>query len=128
VNRVDSRKRSRGEERHAPARPRRHQPAQLPLHGQAQAGHQLSIAGIGCQLREEGISGDDGSGQVSSPALLVGSTALFVLAISIYDRRTRGRLHPVTLWGGLALLLSFPGRAALAKTGLWLSAAAWLIH
>lgn len=65
---------------------------------------------------------------VFDPALLVGSTALFVLAIAIYDRRTRGRLHPVTLWGGLALLLSFPGRAALAKTGLWLSAAAWLVH
>lgn len=65
---------------------------------------------------------------VFHPALPLGTTALFVLAIVIYDRRSRGRVHPVTLWGGLALLLSFPGRVALAKTDLWLSAAAWLIR
>jgi hypothetical protein len=65
---------------------------------------------------------------VFHPALLFGSTALFVVAIAIYDRRSRGRVHPVTLWGGLTLILSFPGRVALAKTHLWLSAAAWLIR
>ena len=65
---------------------------------------------------------------VFHPALLLGSTAFFVLAIGIHDRRSRGRVHPVTLWGGLALMLSFPGRVALSRTDLWLNVAAWLIR
>ena len=56
------------------------------------------------------------------------ATGLFVLTIVIYDRRTLGRVHPVTLWGGLALMLSFPARLALGKTDLWLTFAAWLIR
>lgn len=62
------------------------------------------------------------------PALFFGAVGFFVLAIVIYDRRTRGRVHPVTLCGGLALMLSFPARLALGKTDLWLSFAAWLIR
>ncbi len=31
-------------------------------------------------------------------------------------------------WGGLALMLSFPGRMAMGKTDLWLSFAAWLVR
>lgn len=65
---------------------------------------------------------------VFHPALLFGSTAGFVLAIAIYDRRNRRRVHPVTLWGGLMLMLSFPGRVALARTDLWLTVSAWLIR
>ena len=61
-------------------------------------------------------------------ALLFSAPGLFVLAIVIYDRRRRGRVHPVTLWGGLALMLSFPIRLALGKTDLWLTFAAWLIR
>ena len=64
----------------------------------------------------------------ANPALFFGSTGLFVVAIVMYDRRTRGRVHPVTLWGGLALMLSFPARLALGKTDLWLGFAAWLIR
>ena len=62
------------------------------------------------------------------PALALGGTALFVSAMVVHDWRSRRRVHGVTLWAGLALLLSFPGRMALAKTELWLSAAAWLIR
>jgi hypothetical protein len=65
---------------------------------------------------------------VANPALFFGSIGLFVLAIVIYDRRTLGRVHPVTLWGGLALMLSFPARLALGKTDLWLTFAAWMIR
>jgi hypothetical protein len=65
---------------------------------------------------------------VFHPALPLGSTALFVLAIVIYDRRSRGRVHGVTLWAGLALMVSFPARLVLAKTDLWLGIAAWLIQ
>ena len=35
----------------------------------------------------------------ATPALFFGAIGFFVLAIVIYDRRTRGRVHPVTLWG-----------------------------
>lgn len=65
---------------------------------------------------------------VANPALFFGATGLFVLATVIYDRRSRGRVHPVTLWGGLVVMLSFPGRLALGKTDLWLNFAAWLIR
>lgn len=65
---------------------------------------------------------------IANPALFFGATGLFVLAIVIYDRRRLGRVHPVTLWGGLALMLSFPARLALGKTDLWLGFAAWLIR
>lgn len=65
---------------------------------------------------------------VFHPALPLASTALLVLAMAIYDRRSRGRIHPVTLWAGLALLLSFPARLALAKTDLWHMVATWVIH
>jgi len=63
---------------------------------------------------------------VFHPTLLLGGTALFVLAMAIYDRRSRGRLHPVTLWAGLTLILSFPTRLALADTALWQAVATWL--
>jgi hypothetical protein len=62
------------------------------------------------------------------PALFFGAVGFFVLAIVIYDRRRLGRVHAVTLWGGLALMLSFPARLALGKTDLWLGFAAWLIR
>src|SRR5687767_2319744 len=50
---------------------------------------------------------------VFHPAVLLGSSALFVVAMGIHDRRVLKRVHPVTLWGGWALMLSFPGRVAL---------------
>ena len=64
---------------------------------------------------------------VFHPALFFGSIAVFVLGMAIHDRRSAGHVHPATLWGGLILIASFPARMALAKTGLWLTAAAWLI-
>jgi hypothetical protein len=78
------------------------------------------------------VAGGDGAMYtlfgVANPVLFFGGTGLFVLAIVMYDRRSRGRVHPVTRWGGLALMLSFPGRLALGKTDLWLNRAAWLIR
>jgi hypothetical protein len=38
---------------------------------------------------------------------------LFLIAMVIHDFYTRGRLHPVTLWGGLVTLLSEPLRFAI---------------
>jgi len=53
-------------------------------------------------------------------------TDLFIAALAIWDVRTRGRLHPATLWGGLATILSQPLRLALSGTAPWLAVAAWL--
>jgi multisubunit Na+/H+ antiporter MnhC subunit len=63
---------------------------------------------------------------VANPGLFFGATVLFIAAIVIHDRRTRGRVHPVTLWGGLVLVASFPARLALGTTDLWLTFASWL--
>jgi uncharacterized membrane protein YozB (DUF420 family) len=62
------------------------------------------------------------------PVLSFGATSLLLVALMIYDRRTRGRLHPVTLWAGLGLLASFPAGRAIGQTDLWLDFASWLIH
>ncbi len=50
---------------------------------------------------------------------------LFIVAIGVWDWRTRGRLHPLTLWGGLALIVSQPLRLAVMGTEGWLAFARW---
>ena len=50
---------------------------------------------------------------------------LFVLALAAWDLRSRGRLHPVTLWGGLLLIASQPLRLMLSGTEAWLAFARW---
>jgi hypothetical protein len=64
---------------------------------------------------------------IANPVAFFGAVALFIVAIGIYDRRVLGRVHPVTLWGGLGIMLSFPGRFAFAKTALWQHFAQWLV-
>lgn len=44
---------------------------------------------------------------------------LFLAALVIWDLRTRGRLHPVTLWGGGFLLISEPLRIAIGYSQAW---------
>jgi len=39
-----------------------------------------------------------------------GLTDLFLVPLAIWDVRSRGRLHPVTLWGGLVIIVSQPLR------------------
>jgi hypothetical protein len=65
---------------------------------------------------------------VPKPVLVFGATAVFVLAMLIHDRHIRRRMHPVTLWAGLALLLSFPAGRVLGSTDMWLNFASWLMH
>ena len=52
----------------------------------------------------------------------------FELSYERESDRSLGRIHPVTLWGGLALMLSFPGRMAFGKTDLWLRFAEWIVY
>jgi len=62
------------------------------------------------------------------PAVIVGILLLFVAAAPVYDLLSRRRLHPVSLWGGLAFLASIPMRLALSQTETWHRVASWLIR
>lgn len=59
------------------------------------------------------------------PLAFFGLTDLFVIALAIWDFRTRGRLHPVTLWGGLLIIVSQPLRLVVSGTQGWLAIARW---
>jgi len=54
-------------------------------------------------------------------------TLIFVVVAMIHDWRTRRRVHPVYIWGGLILLLAGPLRAALANTAAWQAFARFLV-
>lgn len=49
---------------------------------------------------------------------------LFLVPLVAWDLKTRGRLHPATLWGGLLLVASQPFRLWLMGTEWWLAFAA----
>lgn len=51
---------------------------------------------------------------------------LFIVACIAYDLVTLRRVHPATVWGGLAIVISQPLRLAISGTGLWLGFARWL--
>jgi hypothetical protein len=59
------------------------------------------------------------------PLAFFGLTDLFVIALAIWDFRARGRLHPVTLWGGLLIIVSQPLRLVVSDTQGWLAFARW---
>ncbi len=59
------------------------------------------------------------------PLAFFGLTDLLVVACFVYDRLTRGRIHPAFLWGGLALILSQPLRLLLGGSDVWLAFARW---
>lgn len=52
---------------------------------------------------------------------------LFLVSLVAYDLNTRGKLHPVTIWGGGILLLSEMFRIAIGPTAAWHRLAAILI-
>ena len=62
------------------------------------------------------------------PQAFFGVTVLFIVAVIAYDYWTRRRVHAVSLWGGLFLALSFPGRIALGHTDAWFTFARWLVR
>ncbi len=59
------------------------------------------------------------------PPAFFGLTDLFLVALAIWDFRARGRLHPVTLWGGLLTIASQPLRLVAMGTEGWLGFARW---
>jgi hypothetical protein len=62
----------------------------------------------------------------NTPPVFFAVTDLFILAIVVYDLRTRGRLHPATLWGGLLVIASQPLRLMLAGSQMWMDFARWI--
>lgn len=62
------------------------------------------------------------------PVGFFGVIDLFVVALVVYDRATLQRLHPATVWGGLAFVLSQPLRLIVGASAPWLSFAAWLTN
>jgi len=44
---------------------------------------------------------------------------VFLAALALFDLRSGGRLHPVTLWGGALTLVCEPLRYAIARSAWW---------
>jgi hypothetical protein len=63
---------------------------------------------------------------MAGPLAFFALTDLFVVACLVYDKVTRGRVHPAFWWGGGLLLASQAGRLALSGTATWLAFATWL--
>ncbi len=51
---------------------------------------------------------------------------LLIVVAMVYDWRTRGRPHPVYVWGGGVVVLSQIGAIALAGTPGWMAVATWV--
>lgn len=60
--------------------------------------------------------------------VVLGVMLLFLAAAPIGDLLARRRLDGVSLWGGLAVLVSLPLRFAVAQTAAWHTVARWLIR
>jgi len=57
------------------------------------------------------------------PPVVLAIVTLFLVPLVVWDLQARRRLHPVTLWGGLLLVISGPLRLAIAQTDGWLRVA-----
>ena len=63
----------------------------------------------------------------AGPPMYFGVSDLFIVALVAWDFRSRGRLHPATLWGGLAIIVSQPLRLVISGTAAWLAFAGWAV-
>jgi hypothetical protein len=62
------------------------------------------------------------------PLGFFGCTDLFIVAGILYDFASRRRVHPASIWGGLAIVASQPLRLLIAGTDTWLRVADFLIR
>jgi hypothetical protein len=62
-----------------------------------------------------------------NPLLALGLSLLFVFAGMIHDWKSRGRVHPLYVWGGLIIFLSGPVRFGLSQTEAWRAFARFLV-
>jgi hypothetical protein len=54
-------------------------------------------------------------------------TDLFLVPLIVWDFRARGRMHPVTLIGGAAIVVTHALRMPLASTAGWQALAGWAV-
>jgi hypothetical protein len=87
--------------------------------GDAQSHKRLMIVGSLCLL-DAAIARWPIVVDLGNPLVFFALTDLFLIPLVIWDLRTRGRLHPVTLWAGLLLVVSQPLRLWLSGTEAWL--------
>ena len=62
------------------------------------------------------------------PQVVFAVATLLLLPLIIWDVKSRRRLHPVTLWGGLILVVSGPLRLLISKTDTWLTISNWMVR
>lgn len=82
----------------------------------------MLLAGIGCMVPPAAGRLPFGDPVV---ATLLGFVT-FLAACLVHDYYQRGRLHPLNLWGSVAILASLPARIALGQTAAWHSFAEWM--
>jgi hypothetical protein len=62
------------------------------------------------------------------PPTFFGLAFLFILAGVIYDKTSRGRVHPAYAWGGTILVISVPLRLLISGTDAWKRVAQWMLE
>jgi hypothetical protein len=62
------------------------------------------------------------------PPAFFGLSFLFILAGIIYDKTSRGHVHPVYTWCGTLLVLSVPLRLLISGTDTWKRVAQWMVN
>jgi hypothetical protein len=65
---------------------------------------------------------------VPNPMVAIVLSELFVIAGMVHDWKSRGRVHPVYIWGGFVMLVSGPVRFALGHTDAWQAFARFLVR
>jgi hypothetical protein len=50
---------------------------------------------------------------------------IFIIALAIWDKRSVGRIHPITLWGGLVIIISQPLRLIISSTAIFMNFTEW---
>ena len=65
---------------------------------------------------------------LGAPPLFFFLSDLFIVALVVWDWKSRGSVHTATRWGGALIVLSQPLRLALSGTAAWLAFAGWLLR
>jgi uncharacterized membrane protein YozB (DUF420 family) len=76
-------------------------------------------------LTEAGIGRWPFEPYISSPPLAFWTKTLFLVPLVAWDLHSRKRLHPVTIWGGMALVSQGPLRDLISQTPAWMAFAKW---
>jgi hypothetical protein len=78
-------------------------------------------------LTPPGIGRLPGITAIPMPVAIIGSQILLMAALALWDLRSRGRLHPVTIVATVVLVGSWLFRFAIWQTEPWLAFAGWAV-